>query len=172
VGDNSATVAATDKAIPFIITYNPALHGQNFSFLSIKTKTSEQIPLLEIVIPYKGYPEFDLFWETRSVKQLNRTINMGTRRNKIKYPIQSPIQLVFNQRYSAAKSRTNNNRNKRTQRANILRNRVIKPNFKTHLPNLQKFEKYYTNSGLDIEEPKEYPYLDLVRNVVPPTPAK
>jgi hypothetical protein len=163
INDNAATS-------PFSVTYNPSLHGQYFSFISIKTRTVESIPLLEIVIPYKGYPEFELFWGTRSITQLNRACSYCTGKFKkvVQLPVQSPIPLLFNQRYAAAKSRTDDNRLKRTERANLIRNTIIKPELDTHLQNLQKIDSYYGEKSLDISKyPSAYPLYRLVQNVVP-----
>jgi len=150
----------TTTQIPFIVTYNPSLDGQFFSFISLKTKTSSPIPLLEIVIPYRGYPEMEFIWNTRRYDLLER--------KGIKIPIQSPIQLLFNQRYAAAKSRKNNNRRKRTERANFMRNKIVNPSIKKYMPNLQKINTYYSEKNIASNSyPKEFSYHNLIQNIKP-----
>jgi hypothetical protein len=64
------------------------------------------------------------------------------------------VQLLFNQRYAAAKSRKNNNRRKRTERANFMRNTVVNPSIGKYKNNLQKIDKYFGDKNI---LPSEYP---------------
>jgi hypothetical protein len=78
------------------------------------------------------------------------------------------VQLLFNQRYAAAKSRKNNNRRKRTERANFMRNTVVNPSIGKYKNNLQKIDKYFGDKNiLPSEYPKEYSYYNLVQNIKP-----
>ena len=148
------------------MTYNPALHGQHFSFISIKTRTTEPIPLVEIIIPYKGYPEYDFFWKTHRTIDLAHTIILGGKESVIHVPVQAPVQMLFNQRYAAAKARTNENRRKRTQRANYIRNTIVGPEIGTHKYDLVHLNAYFNEKNFETDKyPANYSYANLVENL-------